>query len=190
MLSSCALRIPPEGWIFQADCPDTRAVYGWPYWRKGTLPEEICIWHWAGDVILILINPPSNSERWELLVSFYSKRISNLFRMHSTIHIQACPIFSSSLTVCAFPSRGNALLTLSNGFFLVIPGDQPWLPLQNFLWPAILHYFFSSPQPNHSSLFLPLFPQHSTWDLSCNDKYIHCNFPFTYQKWKISPLLH
>lgn len=73
-------------------------------------------------------------------------------------------------------------LTLSNRFSLIIPVPQLSFPLQSFSWPTILYYFSSSVQSRHRSLFLPLFPEHSIWDLSYNEKKkIHCNFPFIYQ---------
>lgn len=145
-----------------------------PFLRRSVFGTRLGILYWF---LLILPAILKGGNYWS---HFILRGLVPCSECTAQLKFKPVQLFSPSLTVHAFLSSWNALLTLSNRLFLIIPSAQPPFPLQNFSWPAVLHYFFSSPQPSHSSLFLPPFPQHSIWDLSFNDKYIHCNFPFTY----------
>ena len=125
------------------------------------------------------------------ILPFYSERISCLFRLDST-ELKFKPFQFFRLHTPPNPATLDFMplnllaeilfLTLCNRFFLTIPVAQPSFSLQSFPWPKILHYFPSSDQPRHRSLFLPLVLEHSVWDLSCNEIKIHYNSPFIFHR--------
>lgn len=163
------IRKGAEGWHWSCT---------WMAWREWAL-HEICTWHWARDIIFVIVNPPSNSAGWGWLFSFYSERISVLFRLHSTeLKSKPVQLLSPLLDSMPFLLAGILFLTVSNRLFPVIPSAQLPFPSQNFSWPAILVLHYSPSSPNQGTDHCHCLCSHSTlYGISLTViKYIHCNF--------------
>jgi len=122
-----------------------------------------------------------------LIFPFYSERISCLFRLHNTeFKFKPLQFFSVGplprhFRLYAFkPSGWDSLPDTLQQILPHHSSSSTIFPFAELFLANNIHYFPSSDQPRNRSLFLPLFPEHSVWDLSCNERKIHCNFPFTY----------